>query len=109
MTWFSAFDSLTASAVYGSAVGLHRQRDARQNDRVHTFRTTLPVVPRRILVAGVTGVGKTTFCRAIAASTAVPHIEIDALFHGEGWVVRPDFVADVAALSATAAWVTEWQ
>ena len=42
----------------------------------------LPAAPRRIVVAGVSGVGKTTLSRRIAAVTGIEHIEIDALFHG---------------------------
>lgn len=69
----------------------------------------LPARPRRIAVAGVSGVGKTTLARRIAAVTGIPHTEIDALFHGSDWTPRPEFVDDVRALVALDAWVTEWQ
>ncbi len=36
-------------------------------------------------------------------------VEVDALFHGPGWVPRPSFEADVRELAASARWVTEWQ
>ena len=39
----------------------------------------------------------------------VPHVEIDALFHGPGWTPRETFTADVERFSAQRAWVTEWQ
>ena len=65
--------------------------------------------PRRILVAGVSGVGKTTLCRQISRRSGIPRTEIDALFHGPGWTPRPEFVADVQHLAAQDAWVTEWQ
>ena len=65
--------------------------------------------PRRILVAGVSGVGKTTTARRIADVLAVPHTEIDALFHGPDWEPRPTFVEDVDRFTSEAAWVTEWQ
>lgn len=65
--------------------------------------------PRRILVAGGSGSGKSTVAAAVAARTGVPYVELDALFHGRGWVPRPEFEADVAALVARDAWVTEWQ
>ncbi|HEY1135635.1 MAG TPA: AAA family ATPase [Nocardioides sp.] len=65
--------------------------------------------PRRIAVAGVSGVGKTTLCREIAARTGLPHTELDALFHGPGWTRRPQFLDDVRALVAGEDWVTEWQ
>ncbi|HEX2291150.1 MAG TPA: hypothetical protein VHH53_13365 [Pseudonocardiaceae bacterium] len=44
--------------------------------------TALPVGPRRVLVAGTAGAGKTTVARRGAALLDIPHIEIDALFHG---------------------------
>lgn len=65
--------------------------------------------PRRILVAGVSGAGKTTLCREIARRSGIPHTEIDALFHGPGWTPRPEFVADVQRLVSQPSWVTEWQ
>ncbi|RLY93716.1 AAA family ATPase [Kocuria tytonicola] len=70
---------------------------------------TAPPAPRRILVAGVSGVGKTTLCREIAQRSGIPHTEIDALFHGPGWTPRPEFMADVERLAALDTWVTEWQ
>jgi len=39
----------------------------------------------------------------------LPHVEIDALFHGPDWTVRPSFEADVRRLAGGDAWVTEWQ
>nr|WP_226924542.1 AAA family ATPase [Georgenia satyanarayanai] len=69
----------------------------------------LPRHPQRVLVAGVSGAGKTTLARRVAAVTGAPHTEIDALFHGPGWEPRADFLADVRALAARDAWTTEWQ
>lgn len=46
---------------------------------------------------------------ALATRLGVPHHELDALFHGPGWVPRPTFVAEVTALAATGSWVVEWQ
>ncbi|MWB99969.1 AAA family ATPase [Agromyces seonyuensis] len=69
----------------------------------------LPGLPRRILVAGASGAGKTTLAERIAARTGIRHQEIDALFHGPGWVRRPEFEADVDAFTSGEAWVTEWQ
>ncbi|RLV50373.1 AAA family ATPase [Nocardioides mangrovicus] len=68
----------------------------------------LPARPSRVVVAGVSGAGKTTYAQAIAARLAIPHVEIDALYHGENWVPRPSFDRDVDALVARPAWVTEW-
>lgn len=64
--------------------------------------------PRRILVAGVSGVGKTTTARRIADVLGVPHTEIDALFHGPDWEPRATFVDDVDRFTSEPAWVTEW-
>lgn len=69
----------------------------------------LPHRPARVLVAGTSGSGKTTLAARIAAALRLPHVEIDALFHGPGWTPRPSFEADVHRFSAGPAWVTEWQ
>jgi adenylate kinase family enzyme len=73
------------------------------------FADPLPACPCRVVVAGTSGSGKTTWAGRIAEQLGVPHVEIDALFHGPGWVPRPSFLADVRAFSAQPAWVTEWQ
>lgn len=72
-------------------------------------RDPLPARPRRVAVAGVSGVGKTTLARRIAAVAGIPRTEIDALFHGPNWTPRPEFLDDVRALVAGDTWVTEWQ
>lgn len=69
----------------------------------------LPHRPRRVLVAGASGAGKTTLAGRIGAALRLPHVEIDALFHGPGWVPRATFTADVARFAARPEWVTEWQ
>lgn len=69
----------------------------------------LPHRPRRVLVAGTSGAGKTTTAARLGLVLGLPHVEIDALFHGPGWTPREDFLADVEAFSAEPAWVTEWQ
>lgn len=53
--------------------------------------------------------GKTTLAAEVARRLDIPHVEIDALFHGPDWTPRPAFEADVAAFTAEEAWVTEWQ
>jgi len=69
----------------------------------------LPCRPSRVLVAGGSGAGKTTLATRIGDLLQLPHVEIDALFHGPGWVPRPAFEADVRQFTARPAWVTEWQ
>ena len=70
---------------------------------------SLPMRPRRVLVAGTSGAGKTTLARRVAALLDLPHIEIDALFHGPGWTPRDSFESEVHRFSAGSCWVTEWQ
>lgn len=65
--------------------------------------------PQRILVAGPSGSGKTTLAARLAAQLHLPHVEIDAMFHGPQWTPRPTFHDDVRRLVAEPAWVTEWQ
>ncbi|MFD5225673.1 AAA family ATPase [Microbacterium sp. NPDC058342] len=67
-----------------------------------------PPVPR-VLIAGVTGSGKTTFARRLASAWDLRHVEIDALFHGPDWTPRESFLDDVTAFAAEERWVTEWQ
>jgi adenylate kinase family enzyme len=69
----------------------------------------LPHRPRRILLAGVTGVGKTTLARRLEGITGSPHTEIDALYHGPNWTYRETFLPEVDELIARPAWITEWQ
>lgn len=69
----------------------------------------LPGRPRRILVAGTSGSGKTTLAGRVADVLALPHIEIDALYHGPAWTPRTTFETDVRRFSAQPHWVSEWQ
>lgn len=60
-------------------------------------------------MAGTSGSGKTTVAGAIAELLGIPHVEIDALYHGPNWTPRDSFELDVRELVARPAWVTEWQ
>jgi len=73
------------------------------------FADPLPARPRRVVVAGTSGAGKTTLARRLAQALDLPHVELDGLFHGPSWTARPTFVADVQRFSAQPGWVTEWQ
>jgi adenylate kinase family enzyme len=70
---------------------------------------TLSQRPERVLVAGTSGAGKTTMAECLGRVLELPHVEIDALFHGPAWTPRESFAADVEAFSAQPRWVTEWQ
>lgn len=59
----------------------------------------------RVLVGGISGVGKTTFARQIAAACDLPYHEMDALFHGPHWQPIPTFEQDVAAIVSQSTWV----
>jgi adenylate kinase family enzyme len=69
----------------------------------------IPTDTRRILIAGCSGAGKTTLATALAAELGLPYRELDGLYHGPGWVPRPEFATDVAAFAAQDAWICEWQ
>ncbi len=63
---------------------------------------------RRIVVVGVSGNGKTTLSRKLAANLDVPYVELDALNHLPGWVEASveEFRRDVeAAMDRTEGWV----
>jgi adenylate kinase family enzyme len=62
---------------------------------------------RRVLVVGSSGSGKSTVARAIATALHAPHVELDALYHGPGWVPRVTFVEDVDAATRGDAWVAD--
>lgn len=74
-----------------------------------TVDDPLPWPPRRVLVAGTSGAGKTTLCTALAQALELPRVELDALHHGPGWTPRATFVDEVTAFAAQPRWVTEWQ
>lgn len=62
---------------------------------------------QRILVGGSSGAGKTTLARQLARRLDLPYVEVDSLFHGAGWVPRPEFVADVDAFTAQPRWIID--
>jgi len=72
-------------------------------------RDLLSPPPRRVLIAGPSGVGKTVLAQRVEGAAGLPHTEIDALFHGPGWTEQPDFVDSVDAFTRAPRWTTEWQ
>ncbi|MHB8246481.1 MAG: P-loop NTPase family protein [Acidimicrobiales bacterium] len=69
----------------------------------------LPRRPHRVLVAGTSGAGKTSLAARLGQALELPHVEIDALFHGPGWTPRQSFTCEVETFSDQPSWVTEWQ
>ncbi len=66
-------------------------------------------LPRRLIVVGATGSGKTTMARRIAAAIDAPHTELDALYWGPKWqpVGTEIFRARGSERVATPAWVLD--
>ncbi|MDX3655795.1 adenylate kinase [Streptomyces sp. ID05-26A] len=69
----------------------------------------LPHVPRRVLVAGNAGSGKSTLCLRIAEQHDLRRVELDSLYWGPRWTPRPEFHTEVAAFAREDHWVTEYQ
>ncbi|MEW2544997.1 adenylate kinase [Streptomyces sp. NPDC047002] len=64
--------------------------------------------PRRVLVVGSTGAGKTTLARALSGAEGLPYHEMDALyFAGEGWRVNDAFAEDVERITAAPRWIID--
>src|ERR671939_1955309 len=63
----------------------------------------------KIAVVGTSGSGKTTVARELARRLGVPHVELDALYHGPGWDETPpeEFRRRVAAATAADGWVVD--
>src|SRR2546423_714034 len=65
--------------------------------------------PRRVVVVGTSGVGKTRLAGQLATILGVPLIELDAFKHGPGWHrFEPAIVrAAVAAATAAESWIVD--
>ncbi|MDJ1115321.1 AAA family ATPase [Microbacterium dauci] len=68
----------------------------------------LPRAPRRVVIAGTTGAGKSTLARRLAALWSMPYTELDSLYHGPNWTPRPEFLDDVRCIASGERWVSEW-
>jgi adenylate kinase family enzyme len=66
-------------------------------------------MPRRIHIMGTSGSGKTHLGRRLARALAVPHVELDGLYHGPNWAPAEParFQADVQELAETDAWIAD--
>lgn len=64
---------------------------------------------RRVSVIGTSGSGKTTVARAVSSTLAIPHLELDSVFHQPGWTPLPDdeFRARVADFADQPTWVID--
>ena len=65
--------------------------------------------PRRLVVSGVSGCGKTTLAQQLAQILSLPHVELDALYWEEKWqpASRPVFRGRVQAATAEESWVVD--
>jgi adenylate kinase family enzyme len=63
----------------------------------------------RVSVIGSSGSGKTTVALALAGRLAVPHLELDGVFHQPGWqqLDRETFQARVRSFTAGPRWVID--
>lgn len=70
---------------------------------------TMPSPPRRVVVLGTTGSGKSTVAARIAELIGADCLELDSLNHGPNWTPRPveEFVARVAEFAARPSWVID--
>ncbi len=60
-------------------------------------------------MVGNSGSGKSTLAKALAARLAVPHVELDAIFHQPGWTPLPEdeFARRVGEAAAADGWVID--
>jgi adenylate kinase family enzyme len=65
--------------------------------------------PRRVVVLGTTGAGKSTLSGKLAELLGVEHVELDAFQHGPNWTPRPreEFAARVAEVAELPGWVVD--
>jgi len=64
---------------------------------------------QRVLVIGISGAGKSTFARNLAASTGLPLIHLDTEFWQPGWKVteRAEWRAKLTKLAARDTWIMD--
>ena len=66
-------------------------------------------IPKRILILGVSGAGKTTFARELSGKLELPHVELDSLYWGPNWtpVDKGVFLDRVATVVDQEHWIAE--
>lgn len=64
---------------------------------------------QRVLVIGISGAGKSTFARALAARTGLPLIHLDREFWQPGWVTtkRQEWWPKVGQHAAASSWIMD--
>ncbi|MEW2452146.1 MFS transporter [Streptomyces parvulus] len=77
-----------------------------QRRHVHMAKQAQPC---RIVIAGISGAGKTSLAAALSRRLGIRHIEMDALYYGPHWSRSAEFTNDVAQVTASEAWVCDAQ
>jgi adenylate kinase family enzyme len=67
------------------------------------------MTPRRVVVLGISGVGKSTLARELVPLVGGTYVELDAIQHGPDWTPPPveEFRARLAAATDGPAWVVD--
>jgi Flp pilus assembly CpaF family ATPase len=64
---------------------------------------------RRVLIAGMTGSGKTTLGRRLAPALGVEYHELDDLYYGPGMRMAPEFPSVIDQITAGEQWLFDSQ
>lgn len=64
---------------------------------------------KRIVVVGSSGSGKTTFARRLAVALGLPHLEMDSVFHRDGFAdtAHDEFLPILDEFTASEGWVVD--
>ena len=63
----------------------------------------------RVVVVGSSGAGKTTFARRLAQLTGLPTLEMDSVYHRDGWSSTPDeeFQHELEVFTRSDRWIVD--